>query len=83
MTKTKINPLDRQKINEMYNNKVEEYSKLNTEELKLFWEESKKSKKTRIGGTNRMAFLDVLSKKLQEEAIEKASKEIKENDIKE
>jgi len=56
-------------IQRVYDEKYAEYDKMSLDELKAFFEESKKSKLTRIGGTYKKAFLDVVSKKLQNKAI--------------
>jgi hypothetical protein len=75
----RLKPIDKQIIIDYYNSKFEEYSKHTSDELKSIWEESQKDKSKRIGGTNRRAFLDVLSKKLQEESIKNMIVENKEN----
>lgn len=72
-----------QELQQIYREKYDYYSKFTLEELKNIFEESKKSKKTRLGGTYKQAFLDVVTKKLQEDSIKSKIEEIKEDDKKE
>lgn len=62
----------KEKINNAYFKKYEEFNKLTLDELKLLYEDSTKDKKKRIGGIHRTAFLDVVSKKLQNQSIRDA-----------
>jgi hypothetical protein len=74
-----MNSLDKKKILEAYQTKVEEYKKYTSDELKKIYEESKTDKKKRIGGIYRVAFMDVLTSKLQEESLKDAVESAKES----
>lgn len=84
MAKIKTSFDEQQKINDYYKSKYEFYQKMSLEDLKKLYEDNQKSKKTRLGGTHRRAFMDVVSKKLQEESVKTAiedSKIINDNNI--
>lgn len=55
----------------IFNEKVEEFDKMTIGELRAYWTE-RVGTKNRLGGTYKLAFLEVISKKLQNDAIENA-----------
>ena len=69
----KITGVDKQKIQEAYLLKYKEYSEKfkdsTLDDIKKYYEECNKNKKTRIGGVYKKALLEVISEKLQNEAI--------------
>jgi hypothetical protein len=83
MSKTLTNKISNFELQKIYKEKYEYYSKFTLEELKAVFEESKKSKKTRLGGTYKQAFLDVVTKKQLEESIKGKIEELKEDEKKE
>lgn len=69
----KINKKDIAAMRLAYQTKKEEYEKLTLDEMKAIWAD----KTIRPGGSHKLAFLDVTSKKLQELAVLNESKEQK------